>query len=219
MRSLPALLFIQLLSVVAFRAESQVGISVGAGPVIPIRNLRRIMGTGLGTTGSIDIHLNDNISILARGGFLRWGFSSDRINASVAANGGGTGYDVSGPFQAVPALLGGRVTFDGALVRPFVGISGGACFLHWRMGGGTTAPDAPVSGGDFSRTWTEPAISVDGGVLFVLSEGVKLELGGIYTAFSNADDRIDPTELVGRKITGLSTASFVQVQAGMDVTF
>jgi hypothetical protein len=213
-----ASLFILLITT-TLHAEGQIGISAGAGPVFPVRDLRRMFGTGFGTTASIEFSLNDNISLLARGGFFRWEFSSDRINASVAANGGRTGYDVSGPFQAVPAMLGARFTFDGPLIRPFVGFSGGACFLHWRMGGVTSAPDAPVSGGDFSRTWSEPAISVDAGVMVILSACLKLEVGGIYAAFSNADDRIDPSEFLGRKITGLNTASFVGVHAGVGVTF
>jgi opacity protein-like surface antigen len=212
-------MLLAVVSLTMLRAENQIGVSAGAGPAFPIRGIKRMFAVGYGGTGSIDILLNDNISILVRGGYYRWQFNSDRVNASVSAMGGATGFDVTGPFQAIPLMIGGRLTFDGAFLRPYFGLSGGACFLHWRIAGSTTAPGAPFPSGELSSTWTEPAMSVDAGFKFVLSPGLTLDIGGVYTAFSNADDRMDPSEFLGRKITPTNTATFVGVQAGLNVAF
>ena len=218
MRRILATALLAAASLTSLRADDRFGISAVAGPAIPVRAIKRMFGVGYGGTVSIDVLLNDNISIVARGGYFRWQFRSDRINSSVAEDGGEPGYDVRGPFQAIPVQLGARLTFDGAFLRPYFGLSGGACFLHWRMTGSTSAPGAPVPSGEFSSTWSEPAMSVDAGFMFVLSSSLTLDVGGTYTAFSNAEDRIEPADFLGT-ITGVNTASFVAVQAGLNVRF
>ena len=219
MQRFSALLLLAVVAVTMLHAESWIGISAGAGPAFPLRGIKRMLGTGYGGTGSIDLLLNDNISVVFRGGYFRWGFNSDRINASAVADGAAAGFDVSGPFQAIPAMIGARITFDGALLRPYVGLSGGACFLHWRIAGSTSARGAPFPSGEFSSTWTEPAMSIDAGLKLVLSRSLTFDIQGSYTAFSNADDRMEPSEFFGVKITGLNTATFVGVQAGLTVEF
>ena len=219
MQHLSVTVLLAVFSVTMLRAESGIGVSAGAGPAFPIRGIKRMFGTGYGGTGSIDFILNDNISVVLRGGYFLWRFDSDRINASIAANRGTAGFDVSGPFQVIPAMIGARLTFDGSLLRPYFGLSGGACFLHWRMAGSTSAPGAPFRSGEFSASWAEPAISIDAGMMFVLSRSLRFDIMGIYTAFSNADDRIEPSQFFGGKITGANTATFVGVQAGLNVEF
>jgi hypothetical protein len=219
MQRFAATIFLAVVSMTALHAENQIGLSAGAGPAFPIRGIERMFGIGYGGSGSIDFFLNDNISVVARGGYFRWQFSSDRINASVAASGGVTGFDVRGPFQAIPVTVGARFTFDGEFLRPYFGLAGGACFLHWRIAGSAAAPGAQPASGGLSGTWTEPAMSVDAGFMFVLSHSLRLDIGGTYTAFSNADDRIEPSEFLGMKITGANTATFVGVQAGFTVAF
>jgi len=124
--------------------------------------------------------------------------------------------DAGGPFQAIPLTVGARVTFDGQLLRPYLGISGGACLLHWRFAG-----TSPVTGlpGEYTSTWTEPVVSVEAGLMVVLSGSLTLDVGGIYTAYSNAEDRVDPAEFLGVKIAEFNTATFVGVQAGLRVAF
>jgi hypothetical protein len=219
MHRLPATIFFSVVSVTMLRAENGIGISAGAGAAFPIRGIKTMIGTGYGGTGSIDVLLNDNISVVVRGGYFLWQFSSDRINAAIAASGRAPGFAVSGPFQAVPAMIGVRFTLDGAFLRPYFGLSGGACFLHWKIAGNTSAPGAPYPSGEFSGTWTEPAMSVDAGMMFVLSRRLRLDIVGIYTAFSNADDRIEPSQFFGGKITGVNTATFIGMQAGLSVEF
>ncbi len=219
MQRLSAAVLLALISVTMLRAENLIGVSAGAGPAFPIRGIKRVFGTGYGGTGSIYFLVNDNISLVVRGGYFLWQFDSDRINASLRANGGTAGFDVSGPFQAIPAMIGARFIFDGAILRPYFGLSGGACFLHRRITGSTSAPGAPFPAGEFSATWTEPAISVDAGLMFVLSRSLTFDIMGIYTAFSNADDRMEPSQFFGGKITGVNTATFVGVQAGLNVEF
>ncbi|HMK38702.1 MAG TPA: hypothetical protein VK569_05125 [Bacteroidota bacterium] len=201
------------------RAENKFSLSAGAGPAFPIRGLKKMVGPGYGAGGSLDLQLNDNISIVARGGYYRWQFDSEKINASLAANGGVSGFDVSGPFVAIPLLVGGNLTFDGSSVRPYFGLSGGICLLRWRIAG--TAPGgAPLApSGEHSSSWTEPAMSVDAGLRFVLSPGVSLDVGGIYIAFSNADNRSEPPEILGTMIPGTNTATFIGVLAGLHVAF
>jgi hypothetical protein len=218
MRRILAAMLMAAASWTTLRADDGFGISAAAGPAFPVRAIKRMFGVGYGGTVSIDFLLNDNISIIARGGYFRWQFNSDRINSSVAEDGGEPGYDVRGPFQAIPVQLGARLTFDGAFLRPYFGLSGGACFLHWQLAGSTSAAGATVPSGEFSGTWTEPAMSVDAGFMFVLSHSLTLDVGGIYTAFSNAQDRIEPADFLGR-ITGVNTATFVAVQAGLSVRF
>lgn len=212
-------ILLAVVSVTMLRAEDGIGVSAGAGPAFPIRGIKKMFGTGYGGTGSIDFLLNDNISVVVRGGYFLWQFNSDRINASIAASGRAAGFDVSGPFQAIPAMIGARFTLDGAFVRPYFGLSGGACFLHWRIAGSTSAPGAPFPSGEFSGTWTEPAMSIDAGLMFVLSRSLRFDIMGIYTAFSNADDRMDPSQFFGGNIAGVNTATFVGVQAGLNVEF
>lgn len=219
MQRFTMMLLITLSSIALLRAENRIGVSAGAGPAFPIRGMKKMFGTGFGGTGSIDILLNENISVVVRGGYLRWQFNSDKINGSVAAGGGTPGFDVSGPFQAIPVMLGGRLTFDGEFMRPYFGLSGGACFLHWKIAGSNSSPGAPVPYAESSGTWTEPAMSVDAGLKFVLSGTLTLDIGGIYTAFSNPNDRMEPSEFFGVKITGASTASYAGVQAGVNVVF
>jgi opacity protein-like surface antigen len=202
------------------RADNLFAVSVGAGAALPVRSLRRILSSpGYGGTGTVDFFLNDNISILASGGYYTWRFSSDRVNSMLAASGAAAGYNVSGPFQAVPVLIGARLTFDGETVRPYFGIAGGACFLRRNFSGSTSAPGAAVPSGDFPLTWTEPAMSVDAGLKFVLTRGLTLDIGGIYTAFSNADDRVEPAEFFGTKLAGFNTATYFGIQAGVAVAF
>jgi hypothetical protein len=62
-------------------------------------------------------------------------------------------------------------------------------------------------------------MSVDAGLTFVLSRSLTLDIGGIYTAFSNAEDRVEPADFIGMKIAGLNTSTFVSVQAGFTVEF
>jgi hypothetical protein len=219
MQRLPATILLAVVSLSMLRAENLIGISAGAGPAFPIRGIKKMFGTGYGGTGSVYFLLNDNISLVVRGGYFQWQFDSDRINASVAAGGGTPGLDVRGPFQAVPAMIGARFIIDGAILRPYFGLSGGACFLHWRITGRTSAPGAPFPSGEFSGTWTEPAMSIDAGLMFVLSRRLTFDIMGIYTAFSNADDRTEPSQFFGGKITGFNTATFVGVQAGLNVEF
>ena len=217
-RFLAAILF-SLISVTMLRAENLIGASAGAGPAFPIRGMKKMFGTGYGGTGSVYYLLNDNISVVLRGGYFLWQFDSDRINASVRANGRTAGFDVSGPFRVIPAMIGARFIFDGGTLRPYFGLSGGACFLHWSIAGSTSGPGTPFPSGEFSATWTEPAISIDAGLVFVLSRRVTLDIMGIYTAFSNAEDRMEPSQFFGGKITGVNTATFVGVQAGLNVEF
>jgi opacity protein-like surface antigen len=210
---------VALVSLSTLHAENLFEFSVAGGPALPVRGLKALVGTGYAGSGEMAIFLNDNISVFAHGDYARWQFSSQKVNASVAAAGGQPGYSVSGPFRAILVTIGGRLTFDGASVRPYFGISGGAGFLHRKF----TALGAPagssVTSGDFTCTWTEPAISVDAGLKFVLSTRMTLDLGGRYSAFSNADDMIEPREFLGTPVTGLNTASFVGVQAGLSVGF
>jgi hypothetical protein len=219
MRPFSVAILFALISVTMLRAENLIGASAGAGPAFPIRGMKRMFGTGYGGTGSIYYLLNDNISVVLRGGYFRWQFDSDKINASVRANGRTAGFDVSGPFQVIPTMIGARFIFDGAILRPYFGLSGGACFLHWRIAGSTSGPGAPFPSGEFSATWTEPAMSIDAGLMFVLSRSVTFDIMGIYTAFSNAEDRMEPSQFFGGKITGVNTATFVGVQAGLNVEF
>lgn len=218
MRRVLAAALLAAASLTTLHADDRFGISAGAGPAIPVRAIKRMFGVGYGGTASIEVLLNDNISVIARGGYYRWQFSSSKVNASVAEDGGEPGYDVRGPFQAIPVQLGARLTFDGAFIRPYFGLSGGACFLHWRMAGSNSAAGGSVPSGEFSSTWTEPAMSVDAGFMFVLSHSLTLDVGGTYTAFSNAEDRIEPADFLGR-ITGVNTATFVALQAGLSVRF
>jgi hypothetical protein len=62
-------------------------------------------------------------------------------------------------------------------------------------------------------------MSIDAGLMFVLSRSVTFDIMGIYTAFSNAEDRMEPSQFFGGKITGVNTATFVGVQAGLNVEF
>jgi hypothetical protein len=214
-----AALLLALVSVTTVCAENQIGISAGAGPAFPLRGIKRLFGTGYGGTGSLEVLLNDNISVFARGGYYRWQFSSEKITASLAAAGGETGLDIAGPFQAIPVMVGARLAFGGALLRPYMGLSGGACFLHWRYSGTASRPGALPPAGEMSSSWSEPAMSVDAGFRFVLSRTLTLDFGGTYTAFSNADDRVEPADFFGMKIAGLNTSTFVGVQAGFTVEF
>ena len=219
MRRFSAAILLAFISVTMLRAENLIGASAGAGPAFPIRGMKRMFGTGYGGTGSIYFLLNDNISVVLRGGYFLWQFDSDKINASVRANGRTAGFDVSGPFQVIPTMIGARFIFDGAILRPYFGLSGGACFLHWRIAGSTSGPGAPFPSGEFSATWTEPAMSIDAGLMFTFSRSLTLDIMGMYTAFSNADDRMEPSQFFGGKITGVNTATFVGVQAGLNVEF
>jgi hypothetical protein len=219
MQRLSVAVLLAVVSVTMLRAESGIGVSAGAGPAFPIRGIKNMFGTGYGGTGSVDLLLNDNISVVLRGGYFLWRFDSNRINASIASGGRTAGFDVTGPFQAIPAMIGARLRFDGSFLRPYFGLSGGACFLHWRISGTTTAPGAPFRSGEFSASWTEPAISIDAGMMFVLSRSLTFDIMGIYTAFSNADDRIEPSQFFGGRITGANTATFVGLQAGLNVEF
>ncbi|HTY59570.1 MAG TPA: hypothetical protein VMF59_12175 [Bacteroidota bacterium] len=214
-----AALLTAFVSLSALHAENQFEISLAGGPAFPVRGLKQLVGTGYAATGVMSVLLNDNISVLAQGCYARWQYSSEKINASAAAAGGATGYSASGPFQALLLTVGGRLTFDGALVRPFFGFSGGVGFLHRRFSGLAAPPGSSVSSGNFTSSWTEPAISIDAGLKFVLSSSMTLDLGGTYTAFSNADDRIEPREFMGTPITGVNTATFIGVQAGLSVGF
>ncbi len=216
MHRVTAALIALLISVAAVHAENLVGVSAAAGPVFPLRAVKRLLGTGYEGTGSIDFPLNGNISIVACGEYCRWQFSNDRINTWAGANGGGKVSGASGPFQAVPVTVGARFTFDGPHVRPYFGLSGGPCFLHWKFSG-----TSPVTGlaGETSSTWTEPAMSVEAGLIVVLTGGLTLDLGGIYTACSNADDRVEPADFLGMRIADFNTATFVGVQAGLRVAF
>ena len=214
-----AAILLAVISVTMLRAENLIGASAGAGPAFPIRGIKKMFGTGYGGTGSVYFLLNDNISLVLRGGYFLWQFDSGRINASLRANGATAAFDVSGPFQAIPVMIGARIIFDGAILRPHFGLSGGACFLHRRIAGSASAPGAPFPSGEFSATWTEPAISIDAGLMFTLSRRLTLDMMGIYTAFSNADDRVEPSQFFGGKITGVNTATFVGVQAGLNVEF
>jgi hypothetical protein len=62
-------------------------------------------------------------------------------------------------------------------------------------------------------------MSIDAGLKLVLSRSLTFDIQGSYTAFSNADDRMEPSGFFGVKITGLNTATFVGVQAGLSVEF
>jgi opacity protein-like surface antigen len=216
MHRVTAALLTALISLNSLHAENLAGISAGAGPAFPLRGVKRLLGTGYGGTGSIDFLLNDNISIVARGGYFRWQFNDDRFNTWVATIGGGKVSDAGGPFQAIPVTVGARFTFDGPLVRPYFGLAGGACLLHWKIAGTSRTTGLP---GGYSSTWTEPAMSVEAGLLFVLSGGLTLDVGGTYTAFSNAGDRVDPSDFLGVRIAEFNTATFVGVQAGLRVAF
>jgi len=209
-------MLLAVVSMTLLRAENKFTLSAGAGPAFPVRGLKKMVGTGYGAGGSIGLQLNDNICIVARGGYYRWQFDSEKINASIAASGGTAGFDVSGPFVAIPLLIGGDVTFDGAAVRPYIGLSGGVCLLRWRIAGST--PGAG-SAGERSSSWTEPAMSADAGLKVVLSRTMSLDIGAVYIAFSNADNRSEPSGFLGTKITGTNTATFIGVLAGLHVAF
>ena len=198
-------------------ADNQVGLSLGGGAAFPVRGIRTMFRTGYGATGVLEVPLNDNISLLLRGGYIRWQFNSLKVNTSIAALGGEPGVSITGPFQAVPAMFGARLTFGGSLLRPYLGGSGGAYFLHWSAVGSSTAVAAGTQSGSFVGTWTEPAMSLDAGILLSLGTGVSLDIAGIYTAFSNSDDKVEPAPLFGVRIAGTNTASFVCVQAGVRV--
>jgi opacity protein-like surface antigen len=216
MHRVTAAFFTALISLTSLHAENIAGISAGAGPAFPLRGVRRLLGTGYGGTGSIDFLLNDNISIVARGGYFRWQFNNERFNTWVAATGGRTAPDAGGPFQAIPVTVGARFTFDGSPVRPYFGLAGGACLLHWKIAG--TSPATGLPGG-YSSTWTEPAMSVEAGLTLVLSGRLTFDVGGTYTAYANAEDRVDPSDFLGVRIAEFNTATFVGVQAGFRVAF
>ena len=198
-------------------AEDQVSLSLGGGAAFPVRGIRTMFRAGYGATGVLEVPLNANISLLLRGGYVHWQFNATKINTSLAAVGAQGEVSVTGPFQAVPAMFGARLTFSGSLLRPYVGGSGGAYFLHWRAAGSSTVQGAAVQSGSPAATWTEPAMSLDAGILVAMGSGVSLDIAGIYTAFSNSDDRVEPADLFGARIAGANTASFVCLQAGVRV--
>ena len=70
MHKVTTALLASLISFTALHAENLVGFSASAGPAFPVRALKRLLGTGYAATGSIDFPLNDNISIVALGGYL-----------------------------------------------------------------------------------------------------------------------------------------------------
>ena len=87
MQRFSATLLLAVVAVTMLHAESWLGVSAGAGPAFPLRGIKRMFGIGYGGTGSMDLLLNENISVVVRGGYFRWGFNSDRINASAVADG------------------------------------------------------------------------------------------------------------------------------------
>jgi len=217
MRRLLCLIAVIAASSVPLFADNPVSLSLGGGGAFPVRGIRTMFRTGYEGTGVLEFPLNDNISLLVRGGYIRWEFNSGKINSSIAAMGGEPGVSASGPFQAVPAMFGARLTFSGTHLRPYFGGSGGAYFLHWRVAGTSASAGAGTQSGSFAATWSEPAMSIDAGILMSLGTGVSLDIAGSYTAVSNADDRVEPADLFGVRIAGANTASFVCVQAGVRV--
>ncbi|HUI09485.1 MAG TPA: hypothetical protein VL221_04105 [Bacteroidota bacterium] len=220
MRRIVSVFAITLALIIAARgsllAENQVSLSLGGGAAFPVRGIRTMFRAGYEGTGVLEFPLNENFSLLLRGGYVHWQFNPAKINTAIAALGGQTGVNVSGPFRAFPAMFGARLTFSGTLLRPYVGGSGGAYFLHWTATG--TSPAAGESqSGTYGGTWTEPAMSLDAGVLLSIGSGVSLDIAGIYTAMSNADDRVEPADLFGVRIAGANTASYVCVHAGVRV--
>ena len=212
------LLALLLLSIpLTARAGSEFELSVLGGPSFPLRGLEKLVGTGYRVGGYFQVNLNDNIGLAVTSGYMRWRFDSGKINAAAAAAGKEQGYDVRGPFQSIPVMLGARLTVDGSSIRPYFAIMGGAFFLQWRLsgtqdaGGVTTA--IPVHG----LTWTEPAACFDAGLLVRLGGDTWLDLGGSYTAFSNSQDRIESPLLAGQKLVSSNTAGQIAVQAGVRV--
>jgi len=217
MRRLLCTVAILIAARTAFCAENQISLTLGGGAAFPVRGIRTMFRTGYDGSGVLEYPLNGNISLLLRGGYVRWQFNPVRVNTAIAEMGGKPGVGISGPFQAIPAMFGARLTFSGALLRPYVGGSGGAYFLHWRVTASPAPGSVETAAGSYAGTWTEPAMSLDAGILVSMGGGVSLDIAGIYTAFSNADDRVEPADLFGVRIAGANTASFVCVQAGVRV--
>jgi hypothetical protein len=195
-------------------AGNLVEISVAGGPSFPMRGLEKLVGSGYRISGYIQFDLNDNIGLALTSGFMRWKFNSGRINAAAAHAGIAQGFEVRGPFQSIPVMLGARLTFDGSTIRPYIAIMGGAFFLKWTLTG-THAGGTPAAIATHSNTWTEPATSFDAGLLVGLGGDMWLDLGGSYTAFSNSQDRIESPQLGGQKLVTSNTATQIAVQAGI----
>jgi hypothetical protein len=92
---------------------------------------------------------------------------------------------------------------------------GGAYFLHWTLSGTNAATGIPVEIPSESRTWTEPAMGIDAGLLVAVGGDLWIDLGGMYTAFSNGKDRIESAEFWGRKIVKANTGTHVAVYGGI----
>jgi len=217
MRRLARLIVLLTVAGTALSAENQAGLTLGGGVALPVRGIRTMFRAGYEATGALELPLNNNISLLFRSGYVHWQFNSARINTSLAAMGAQGSVNIAGPFQAVPAMFGARLTFSGSFLRPYVGGSGGAYFLRWSAAGSSTVPGAGTQSGSLASTWTEPAMSLDAGILLAVGSGVSLDIAGTYTAFSNSDDKVEPADLLGVRIAGANTASFVCLQAGVRV--
>ncbi|MEW6512138.1 MAG: hypothetical protein AB1428_14400 [Bacteroidota bacterium] len=198
----------------ALHAGNDVEIIASGGPSFPLRGLERLVGIGYRIAGSVQFDLNENVGLVFTSGFMRWRFDSDRINAAMAGEGLAQGYAVRGPFQSVPVMLGARLILDGSAVRPYIGIMGGAYFLRWSMAGTQTTGGTTTSLASVTRSWTEPATSLDAGLLIALGGDLWVDLGGSYSAFSNSANRVDPAAVLGQSAIATNTASQVSVSAG-----
>lgn len=214
MRRFVSLVLVIVSFALPLRAGNQIEISVLGGPSFPLRGLEKLVRTGYRVGGYIQFDLNENIGLALTSGYMRWKFDSGRINVAAAKAGVAQGFDVRGPFQSIPVMLGARLTFDGSAVRPYIAIMGGAFFLQWTLTG-THTGGSPASIPTHGITWTEPATSFDAGLLVGLGGDTWLDLGGSYTAFSNSQDRIESPELGGQKIVTSNTATQIAVQAGI----
>jgi hypothetical protein len=214
MRRVICLLCVTLCIAISVRAGNQFEISVLGGPSFPMRGMEKLVGPGYRVGGTIQYNLNENIGLAITSGYMRWKFDSGKINGAAAAAGVAQGFDVRGPFQSIPLMLGARLTFDGSVVRPYIGIMGGAFFLQWTLTG-THAGGSPAAIPTHGVTWTEPATSFDAGLLVGLGGDAWLDLGGSYTAFSNSHDRIESPQLAGQKLVTSNTATQIAVQVGI----
>ena len=215
MRRIVSLLVLMIVPLCAECGDDPWSLTLVGAPVFPVRGLKSLVGIGYEGLGTLEYNINDNIAIGLRGGYLHWRFSNSAINAASVEHGGESGFQVEGGIQAIPVMGSARLTFDGSVIRPYVGLVGGTYMLHWEISGRFVSNGNSVALAPARRTWSEPATTLDLGIRIVLGSQLSIDLGGAYTAFSNVGDRIESADFFGRRLAGENTATSLTAQAGL----
>ncbi|HMK39389.1 MAG TPA: outer membrane beta-barrel protein [Bacteroidota bacterium] len=193
------------------------GISVKAGPAIPVAPFSDTFGIGF--TGFVDVpyNLTENLQIYLGTGFSRFNIDNGKLAEELP--GETVTSNVDAPYLVIPVVLGINYSYRYKSFWPYFTVSIGIYFQKLESSGSVTTNGLMAPLLSHEQTWSQDAFAVGLGSLIPLgNEGWAVDLNAKYNAVVNDAGVVLITTSPSNSFS-TRAVRYVSVLGGLSYTF